>query len=74
MDNLKNDRPCLICGEAPCSPDRRPGEDGRRIRKDGPCDTYRYYCPAPGYCWCGHWCERHAGWRMTPDGDVVRID
>lgn len=37
---------------------RRRGEDGRRVAPE-PCDTFRE-SNAPGYCWCGWWCERHA--------------
>jgi hypothetical protein len=41
------------CGE------RRRGEDGSRIRREGPCDAYRPFCSAPGYCWCGNFVTRH---------------
>ena len=59
MTALKDKTLCVFCGD-PCSTRRRPGEDGLRIRQEGACDEYRPFCSAPGYCWCGHWRERHA--------------
>jgi hypothetical protein len=67
MESTMSDAPCLFCDE-PCSTRRRSEEDGNRIRPDGPCEEYRPYCPAPGYCWCGHWCAHHADY--PKDGGV----
>ena len=43
-----------ICGE------RRFGENGHRCAP-APCDTYRPFCIAPAYCWCGWIDTKHAG-------------
>lgn len=37
----------------------REGENGQRVAPQ-PCDRYRAYERAPGYCWCG-WMEHEHG-------------
>jgi hypothetical protein len=51
---------CALLDEPRCWLKRRPEEDGQRVSAQ-PCDTYRAYCIAPGYCWCGHFRTRHGG-------------
>lgn len=71
MPGPNDDTPCLLCDDPLCATRRRPGEDGLRIRQGGACDAYRAFCSAPGYCWCGHWRERHADYASamhTPSG------
>ncbi len=34
-------------------PEPRSGENGDWMA-ESPCDQYRAFLPAPGYCWCGH--------------------
>lgn len=34
-------------------PEPRPGETGQNRASDAPCDQYRSFHGAPGYCWCG---------------------
>lgn len=52
---------CAAIDEPRCWLRRRLGEDGSRASAQ-PCDEYRTFCTAPGYCWCGHLKTRHASW------------
>lgn len=50
---------CALQEEERCWLRRRPDESGQSVGAK-PCDEYRPYCSAPGYCWCGYSRERHA--------------
>lgn len=68
---------CRLLDSAPCWALRRSGEDGQHAAPV-PCDTYRPYCLAPAYCWCGHIESKHVGEQTADDigrgwkRDVVR--
>ena len=53
---------CVELDESRCWLKRRVDEDGQRVAAH-PCEEYRTYCTAPGYCWCGHLQARHASHR-----------
>ena len=49
-------------------PEPRDGETGNR-KSPQPCDQFRPFRPAPGYCWCGWFRTEHAP-ESHPSGGV----
>lgn len=61
---------CALLEEPRCWLKRLPEEDGQRISTQ-PCNDYRTFCIAPGYCWCGHHEIQHVGRKAAPEEEPV---
>ncbi len=73
LDETRALKECLekILTDSDCwESERREGEDGQRCAPK-PCDKYRPYVLAPGYCWCGWFRDTHGPGRISPQDAAV---